>query len=221
MSELPGASPPGPPRALPWTRWGAYSARQTPSCVQQWPTVIASCACGATPDPVSGNNWVITKYASQFFKAGYGPVQSFLPPCECLVCSDVSDLCHEIAITWLLGTVAFDDMVIRCHYRMICINLRQYSSLRDLFHQNLSLCWPTGRKPGIWNPVWTKLYSITILRSALYGEIIWRVCKVYYTTVYDVVEIDLQTTCINRKDIPHPWVILSLPMRHIIYWWGI
>ena len=52
---------------------GFSSAPQTPSCVQQWPTVIASCACGATPDPVSGNNWVMTKYASQFFKAGYGP----------------------------------------------------------------------------------------------------------------------------------------------------
>ena len=38
------------------------------------------------------------------------------------------------------GTFAFDDLVIRCHYRIICINLRQYSSLRDLFHQNLSLC---------------------------------------------------------------------------------
>ena len=49
---------------------------QTPSCVQQWPTVIASCACGGTPDPVSGNNWVITKYASQFFKAGYGPAEN-------------------------------------------------------------------------------------------------------------------------------------------------
>ena len=52
---------------------GGLQRPQTPSCVQQWPTVIASCACGATPDPVSGNNWVITKYASQFFKAGYGP----------------------------------------------------------------------------------------------------------------------------------------------------
>ena len=28
-------------------------------------------------------------------------------------CSDVSDLCHEIAIIWLLGTFAFDDLVIR------------------------------------------------------------------------------------------------------------
>ena len=62
-----------PTRALPWTRWRVYSAPQTPSCVQQWPTVIGSCACGATPDPVSGNKWVITKYASQFFKDGYGP----------------------------------------------------------------------------------------------------------------------------------------------------
>ena len=68
-----GFAPLAPTRALPWTRWGAYSTPQTPSCVQQWPMVIASCACGATPDPVSGNNWVITKYASQFFKAGYGP----------------------------------------------------------------------------------------------------------------------------------------------------
>ena len=32
----------------------------------------------------------------------------------------------------------------------------------------------------IWNPVWTKLYSIPILRSVLYGEIIWGVSKVYY-----------------------------------------
>ena len=51
---------------------GGLQRPQTSSCVQQWPTVIASCACGATPYPVSGNNWVITKYASQFFKAGYG-----------------------------------------------------------------------------------------------------------------------------------------------------
>ena len=58
---------------------GGLQRPQTPSCVQQWPTVIASCACGATPDPVSGNNWVITKYASQFFKAGYGPVSSNFP----------------------------------------------------------------------------------------------------------------------------------------------
>ena len=35
--------------------------------------------------------------------------------------SDVSDLCHEIAIIWLLGTFSFDDLVIRCHYRMVCI----------------------------------------------------------------------------------------------------
>ena len=82
-------------------------------------------------------------------------------------CSDVSDLCHEIAIIWLLGTSAFDDLV-------------KISSLGDLFHQNLSLCWPTGRKPRIWNAIWTKLYSIIILRSVLYGEIIWGVCKVYY-----------------------------------------
>ena len=93
-------------------------------------------------------------------------------------CNNVSDLCHEIAVIWLLWTFAFDDLVIRCHYRMVCINLRQHSSLGDLFHQNLSLCWPTDRKPGIWSPVWTTLYSITILRSVLYGEIVWGVCKV-------------------------------------------
>ena len=33
----------------------------------------------------------------------------------------------------LSGTFAFDNLVICCHYRMICINLRQYSSLGDLF----------------------------------------------------------------------------------------
>ena len=72
-SELLRASPPGPPPGL-WTGpTGGLTAPTSPSCVQQWPTVIASCACGATPDPVSGNNWVITKYASQFFKASYGP----------------------------------------------------------------------------------------------------------------------------------------------------
>ena len=101
-------------------------------------------------------------------------------------CSDFSDLCHDIAIIWLLGTLAFDDLGISCHCRMICMNLRQYCSLRDLFHQNLSLCWPTGRKLGIWKPVWTNLYSITILRSILYGEIIWGVCKVYYKEYSDI-----------------------------------
>ena len=52
------------------------------------------------------------------------------------ISSDVSDLCHEIAITWLLGPSAFDDLVISCHYRMVCINLGQCSSLWDLVHQN-------------------------------------------------------------------------------------
>ena len=37
-------------------------------------------------------------------------------------CSDVSDLCHEIAIIWLLGTFAFDNLVKHCQNRMIyCI----------------------------------------------------------------------------------------------------
>ena len=94
-----------------------------------------------------------------------------------------SEACHKIAIIWLSRTFAFDDLVIHCHYRMICINLRQYSSLRDLFHQNLSLCSPTDRKSRVWNPVGAKLYSITILRSVLYGEIIWRTCKVYYNGI--------------------------------------
>ena len=38
----------------------------------------------------------------------------------CKSCSDVSHMCHEIAIKWQLGTFAYDDLVIRCHYRMIC-----------------------------------------------------------------------------------------------------
>ena len=76
MSELPGASPPGPHQGSALDPLGGLERSPDPSCVQQWPTVIASCACGETPDPVSGNNWVITKYASQFFKAGYGPAPS-------------------------------------------------------------------------------------------------------------------------------------------------
>ena len=44
---------------------------------------------------------------------------SFLVVCKS--CSDVSDLCQEIPIIWLLGTSAFDDLVIHCHYRMIYI----------------------------------------------------------------------------------------------------
>ena len=98
-----------------------------------------------------------------------------------------SNLCHEMAIIWLLGTFVYDDLVKCCHYRMICINLRQYSRLRDLFRQNLRLCLPTGRKSEIWNPVGTKLYSITILRSVLYQEIIWRACKVYYNPYFDLI----------------------------------
>ena len=54
-------------------------------------------------------------------------------------CSAVSDLCPEITIIWQLGTFAFDNLVKCCPHRMICINLRQYSSLGDLLHQNLSL----------------------------------------------------------------------------------
>ena len=32
------------------------------------------------------------------------------------------------------------------------------------------------RTSGVWNPVWTKLYSFTILRTVLYGEIIIVLC---------------------------------------------
>ena len=72
------------------------------------------------------------------------------------------------------------------------LELRQYSSsLRDLFHQNLSLCWPTGRKTEVWNSVWIKLYSITILRSVLCGEIIWRVCNVYHNKSYALLKTRL------------------------------
>ena len=34
------------------------------------------------------------------------------------------------------------------------------------------------------NLVWTKLCSITILKSVLYGEIIWGVCMLYYKMNY-------------------------------------
>ena len=60
-------------------------------------------------------------YSKQSLNRSYG-WNSLLPAKRSVVgptfvvlyksCSDVSDLCHEIAILWLLGTFAFDDLVI-------------------------------------------------------------------------------------------------------------
>ena len=43
-------------------------------------------------------------------QGGQGSCWSFVV--EYKSCSDVSDLCHEIAIIWVLGTFAFDNLVI-------------------------------------------------------------------------------------------------------------
>ena len=122
-----GFAPWTPTRALPWTRWGAYSAPQTPSCVQQWPTVIASCACGATPDPVSRNNWVITKYASQFFKAGYGP--------DLLGFYCTTSRVHKIMLLALILILNFSSLLSKKMQLAWCFSLRLNTRLEMHFNK--------------------------------------------------------------------------------------
>ena len=128
------------------------------------------------------NSWrKLIDYYRRGGQKGFWAGQVLLVCCY-LMLFEVSDMCPEIAICHyiVIRTFTFDSGVICWPYGMIYINLRQYSSLGDLLHQNLCFCWPTGRKSGIWNLVWTNLYSITILRSVLYGEIRCWVCKVCY-----------------------------------------
>ena len=55
---------------------------------------------------------------------------SFVVVYKC--CSGVSDLCHEIAVVWLVRTFVFDDLVICCHYRMTCILFVTFFSVQKL-----------------------------------------------------------------------------------------